>query len=201
MDRRPATNSIILTQVDDYDPRLIPFPDAVPIEVVALPKFGRMIVICPDSTVATTVKDTLTEQGYRASFSLQDNKYTSLDGYDVGPDVEYLELPLEAGSRRFLISPPRSPPAEWNHWDTEEELPNPVPYLSQDLSHLLWEKLGGGKVQKIHGDNDSDDTNTNVTTEVLLEQRQGVPAIIIDSDDHVVKDNKRSHLPKTSLPL
>lgn len=201
MDRRPVTNTVIVTNVADYDPRLIQFPEAVPLEVVALPKFGRIIVICPSHEVAATVKQALIDQGYGAGYSLQDNKYTVLDGYDVGPDVDYLELPLEAGSRRFLISPPRSPPAEWNHWDREEEEPNQVPYLSQDLSHLLWEKLGGGKVQKIHDNDDDNDTTPKVTTEVLLEQQQGVPAIIIDSDDHVVKDDKRTTIPKTSLPL
>lgn len=56
----------------------------------------------------------------------------------------YLELPLEEGSRRFLISPPVSPPAGWNYWDKVEEGPNTKAVHSpEQLSHLLWERLGG----------------------------------------------------------
>ncbi|KAK6202827.1 uncharacterized protein RJT21DRAFT_118903 [Scheffersomyces amazonensis] len=122
--------------------------------------------------------------------------------------MDYLELPSEAGSRRFLISPPISPHAEWNDFEREEDAPNKKAIHSpSELSHLLWERLGGfdsSVVRKYQGDDEDNEQelyqeqenqpplnevidsptqyDLNQNPEVLFEDRdRDVPAIILDS--------------------
>lgn len=206
MTTRQPSNTLILTKLPDAvyeDPtELLEILHAHTLELVALPHFQRVLLICPLEVEAQGVKQILRDKGIPLLYLLRNNDFVELD-VPITEQVDYLELPLELASRRFLISPPLSPPAEWDHWDKVEEGPNKVAYSPDDLSHLLWEKLGGGKVRKLHdiAEDAEDEDKEKVTHEVLLEQKQGVPAIVIDADDEVKHSENRSTLPKTAMPM
>lgn len=201
MPARSPTNTLILTNTGD---ELLNRPqplmgflarDKAPAELVALPKFGRLLLVCESAAAAVNVRALLkaSEWSYlRISYSLHDNHMTTLDESQlVMEEVEYLELPLDVGSRRFLISPPLSPPAEWSHWDKVEEGPNKESvHAPEELSHLLWERLGGfgsSNVRKYHGESDDEDDDDDgidlqAAPEVLFEDiNNGVPAIVLDT--------------------
>lgn len=169
---RSATNTLILTHLSDEllgNPQ--PLVDYISlennylVELVSLPRFGRIIIICETSQISTEIamllKSSPEWNHIRISYSIKDNKFSIVNQPDMFlaagnqsqevevswkdlVHVEYLELPLESDSRRFLISPPLSPHSEWDHWDKAEEGPNEkTMYSPQELSHLLWERLGG----------------------------------------------------------
>ncbi|GEQ72016.1 hypothetical protein JCM33374_g5702 [Metschnikowia sp. JCM 33374] len=231
---RSPTNSLILTNLDDS---LVKNPKEIVslissrnynVELVTLPGFGRIIVICISAIVASSLRDYLLEAlGSKASvsFSMRDNNSRLLDDNSwllEAKDIDFLELPSEDGSRRFLISPPLSPQSEWNDFDKVEEGPNKKAVYSPDeLSHLLWDRLGGfesshvrkyqdGETTDDEKDEESDITKTNdneaaifdlsTKPEVLFEDiENGAPAIVIDR----VSNQKRSTpvvLPKTAIP-
>ncbi|KAK7687376.1 hypothetical protein QCA50_009241 [Cerrena zonata] len=114
---------------------------------------------------------------------------------------QYLELPLELGSRRFLISPPLSPPAEWDHWDKVEEGPSDKTFPTDELTNLLWERLEDNDYT--HHSKDNLVVDLNMKPEVLFEDiDNGVPAIVLDTVNnrgpHTLSAKLRP--PKTSLP-
>lgn len=231
---RSPTNSLILTNLDES---LEKTPEDIVelissqgfnVELVSLPRFGRIIVICISAVVANLLRDYLVEKlGSRAriSFSMRDNNLKLLDDnlwVLEAEDIEFLELPLEDGSRRFLILPPLSPHSEWNDFHKVEEGPNKkAVYSPNELSHLLWDRLGGfdssqvRKYQDAEGtgseSNDESDTtklNENEAAvfdltnkpEILFEDiENGAPAIVIDR----VSNQKKTTpgvLPKTAIP-
>ncbi|KAM9901672.1 hypothetical protein OXX79_004399 [Metschnikowia pulcherrima] len=229
---RPPTNSLILTQLDQA---LELKPEEVAqllsrrnynVELVSLPRFGRIIVVCTSPVIAVSLRDYLIETlGSRAhvSFSMRDNSSRLLDDNSWvlnGTDIDYLELPSEDGSRRFLISPPLSPQTEWNDFDKVEEGPNKkAVYSPGELSHLLWDRLGGfdsshvRKYREDTTDNESDKEtetvlyseikspvfNISKEPEILFEDiENGAPAIVID---RVSNQNRTPGvLPKTAIP-
>ena len=177
MPRNP-TNTVIVTNVSD---EIIETPKPLvdylckennPCEFIVLPKLRRILVICNDSIVAEHVYKRLMESDewghLKLSYSMKDNNI--FQGVSVEENVDYLELPTEEGSRRFLISPPLSPPPEWDHWDKVEEHPHTQPMTNpNELSHLLWERLGGfdsSTVKKYHQDEERD---LNIEPQVLFE--------------------------------
>lgn len=221
---RKPTNTLILTQVDEsllQDPTpLLEFLSANDhlLELVALPKFQRILLICESTGVATKINDLLksSKWGFRITYSIKDNHLTITDHPECLPQedkIVYLELPSEVGSKRFLISPPLSPPAEWDHWDKVEDGPNnKAVYSPQELSHLLWERLGGfdsSDIRKYHGDEEDVDEEEVVImseSEVLFKDiDNGVPAIVLDTMNNRQKGRPantlvKSAIPKTSMP-
>lgn len=223
---RDPTNTLILTNVSSQvleDPStLVDFLSTgnYTSELVALPKFGRILVICDTTQTSIDILHSLkqsTEWGHLGiTYSVRDNHMNIL-GSDLDlfngriDEKDYLELPLEDGSRRFLISPPLSPPAEWDHWDKVEEGPNTkAVYSPQDLSHLLWERLGGlqssdvRKYQEIEAEEaEYDIKDIDKEPEVLFEDiENGVPAIVLDTVNNKDKIRPSSSKPivKTSIP-
>lgn len=223
---RNPTNTLILTNVasgtlNDPSP-LVEFLSKknYTIELVALPKFGRILVICDITENSQEVLQSLklsSEWGYLGiTYSIRDNHWSILDSdadlfASKVDSKDYLELPLEDGSRRFLISPPLSPPAEWDHWDRVEEGPNSKSvYSPQDLSHLLWERLGGlqsSDVRKYQDEdieeNEYEIRDMKTEPEVLFEDiDNGVPAIVLDTVNNKNKSDALSKKPiaKTSIP-
>lgn len=226
MSRRP-TNSLILTNLPQgclENPRdLAKFlsEDQNKLEMVALQKFERIVIICPDSRTSSTVRDKLQNSDKwktcKICYSIRDNEFVDFgsQGY-FNDDVSsnYLELPLESGTRRFLISPPLSPEPEWDHYDREEEGPNKNSvYSPQELSHLLWERLGGfdsSSVRKYNGLSKPQDEqpllpeirDMELEPTVLFEDiDNGIPAIMLDTvnNRNKVMQNNRP-MPRTQMP-
>ena len=223
---RNPTNTLILTNLgsgilNDPSP-LVEFLSKknYTIELVALPKFGRILVICDITETSQEVLLSLKHSSEWAdlgiTYSIRDNHWSIL-GSDAdlfaskADSKDYLELPLEDGSRRFLISPPLSPPAEWDHWDKVEDGPNAKSvYSPQDLSHLLWERLGGlqsSDVRKYQDEeieeNEYEIRDMKTEPEVLFEDiDNGVPAIVLDTVNNKNKSDALSKKPiaKTSIP-
>lgn len=82
-------------------------------------------------------------------------------------------------------------PHDWDHWDKLEEGPNEKAiYSPEDLSSLLWERLGDNMVRKYQDD-------SNQVREEVLYNEEGVPAIVLDKSENDVLEEK---LPKTSMP-
>lgn len=220
MPRQP-TNSLILTKLD---PRLVDDPDSVAVllasrsfnvELVFLRKFLRFIIVCASPLVASIVREFLSaELGSKAQvgYSIRDNTLRLLEDQLWALQAEkqdYLELPLEEGSRRFLILPPLSPQSEWDDYHKEEDGPNTKAVHSPDeLSHLLWDRLGGfdsGVVRRFHLDSDDEseaDEEVDIAAQpqLLFEDiENGVPAIVVDSVSNQGKKIK-GRLPKTAIP-
>ncbi|KAK6464585.1 hypothetical protein DFJ63DRAFT_311886 [Scheffersomyces coipomensis] len=187
---RDPTNTLILTKIDQallHDPQpLVTFlaqDNNFIIELISLPKFHRILILCEDSNIATKISQLLQDSPawntISISYSLRDNEISILNhksilpstlsqfnGYgpyhiDSANSMDYLELPSELGSRRFLISPPISPHADWNDYDKVEDPPNNKSiYSPGDLSNLLWERLGGfdsTMVRKYQHEDDDDE--------------------------------------------
>ncbi|KAI5962786.1 RCN1 [Candida theae] len=205
---RSPTNTLIITNLNDdllQDPReLIDFISSTHdlVQLIVLPRFNRFILICGSSRVAQSMKNLLANdpnwKSLRVSYSIKDNRF-ELNKQDlldaaIGEEysqVGYLELPHDLNSKRFLISPPMSP-HDWDHWDKVEEGPNEKAiYSPEDLSSLLWERLGDNMVRKYQDD------SKQVREEVLYDE-DGVPAIILDKSENEVQEEK---LPKTSMPF
>lgn len=220
---RSPTNTLIVTKLDkalQLDPDVVAQLLASRnfcVELVYLPKFLRYIIICASPLVAAMVREFLGPAlGSRAhvSYSIRDNhlKLLEEDLWAVQTDkTDYLELPSEEGSRRFLILPPLSPQSEWNDYHKEEEGPNAKSiYSPEKLSHLLWDRLGGfdsGVVRRFQleeDDENSDDEDgaIDISSEpqILFENiDNGVPAIVVDSVTNQGKKAK-GRLPKTAIP-
>lgn len=208
---RLPTNTLIITQANDdllRDPQpLLHFlaEHEKNCELISLNRFGRILLICEDLNIARDILNLLkTSKEFnhiKVTYSIQDNEVGPK--YEVQKTVEYLELPSEDGSRRFLISPPLSPPAEWDHWDRAEEGPNKqAVYDPDELSHLLWERLGGvdsHEVRKYDRKNEKK-RDLKVEPQVLFEDiTNGVPVIVLD---RIVDEEPqpKKHFDKTPLP-
>ncbi|ODV81780.1 uncharacterized protein CANTADRAFT_3853 [Suhomyces tanzawaensis NRRL Y-17324] len=227
---RSPTNSLIVTNVP---PEILADPSQLagflaeanhPIELVALNKLERIIIICETSEVATQVKDLLRLSpqwgAMRSTYSIKNNelgdswlgdsKKNTLPQLEsmLFPSTGYLELPQDAHTRRFVISPPLSPPAEWDLWDKVEDGPNQkAVYSPQELSHLLWERLGGFDSSKVrpYRENEDDDSESGEVdiegkSELLFENiENGSPAIVLDSVKHSGKGEQKT-IAKTAMP-
>ncbi|OBA19037.1 hypothetical protein METBIDRAFT_47367 [Metschnikowia bicuspidata var. bicuspidata NRRL YB-4993] len=228
---RSPTNSLILTNLDaslEGNPEILARDLSYGnfnVELVSLPRFGRIIIICMSAADATSVRDYLTEKleiKALMSFSIRDNNLRLLDDslWAVETnDVHFLELPLEDGSRRFLILPPLSPHSEWNDFDKAEEGPNKkAVYSPNELTHLLWDRLGGfasSHVRKYQYDENASDHESDLTEirgcedtvfdlenkpEILFQDiENGAPAIVIDRVNNQEKAGP-GVLPKTAIP-
>lgn len=219
MTRNP-TNSLIIYRLDHQlltDPNHLAHALAsrnFNLELVYLQKFGRYILVCPSPTVASEVKEYLDcELRERAviNYSIRDNPSLTLQDHLwclQSDPMEYLELPLEEGTRRFLILPPLSPHTEWNDYHKTEEGPNKQSvYSPEELSHLLWDRLGGfdsDRVRKYQLDVTDDEEDMEVkhfdisNPQVLFEDiDKDVPAIVVDS---VRNQGPRMVMPKTMMP-
>lgn len=223
MPRKP-TNSLILTGLE---PQLLTNPQEIAqllaensyhVELVSLSQFERIIITCASSTVATNLRTFLAtnlDPKPKISYSLRDNPLSLLknDLWAIAADsMEFLELPLEEGSRRFLILPPLSPQSEWDDFEKVEEGPNKKSiYSPQELSHLLWDRLGGlqssqvrryveeSENEGVSEDKDLPQFNISAQPEVLFERiDNGVPAIVIDKVRH--GGSGGSKIPKTAIP-
>lgn len=222
---RNPTNTLILTQVDGgllQNPTpLLEYlsTNGYIMELVALPKFQRILLICESSVVAQAINESLksSQWNFKVTYSIKDNHLAITDHPELLPTEDtilYLELPSEDGSKRFLISPPLSPPPEWDHWDKVEDGPHSKSvYSPQELSHLLWERLGGfdsSDFRKYQGEDDpveGEETVVASEPEVLFKDiDNGVPAIVLDTMSNrekrpsVTNSAFKSSIPKTSMP-
>lgn len=175
------------------------------VELIALPRFQRLLVICENTRVSAQIAALLQQDfGFGVSYSIRDVPLAVTAGPQYAEnDKDYLELPLEDGSRRFLISPPLSPPAEWDHWDKVEEGPNQQAVHSpQELSHLLWERLGStssNQVRRLHGQ--SAPVDLDIEPMLLFENiDNGVPAIILDSAENEQPKTQGITVARTPMP-
>lgn len=209
MSRKP-TNTLIVTNVDIH---VLLEPQEVikclanhgfVVELISLPKFQRLLVVCENTRVSSKVMSLLQENfDFKVTYSMKDLPLAVVYGPEFASnEKDYLELPLESESRRFLISPPLSPPAEWDHWDKVEEGPNQqAVYSPHELSHLLWERLGStSNVRKMHGG--AAPIDLDIEPMMLFENiDNGVPAIILDSADKNVEPQTQGRtVAKTAMP-
>lgn len=219
---RQPTDTLIITGVSPATVRdpaplaLFLAQSEIELELVSLPKFGRIILLCKNSQDASIIGTKLAQltswcskQGNEAkivvSFSLQNNHWHH--DTTAEKEVEYLELPLENESRRFLISPPLSPPPEWDHWHRTEEGPNrktiPSPH---ELSHLLWERLGGfqGEEAVPYTEDEKEEkkaVNIAHEPEILFENvDNGVPVILLDAAPGNTEKTALRSIAKTAMP-
>lgn len=228
---RSATNSLILTNIEGKlkSPQVLAkllASRAIQAELVYLPRFERYIVICPNNKISEETKQFLEETmepSIRISFSLRDNplclpRDDSWALKSRPEEMDFLELPLEEGSKRFLILPPLSPQSEWDDFDKVEDGPNKRAIYSPDeLAHLLWDRLGGFQSPHIRKFQD-DDNNAEALEEWNSEYKEspiydmvteksvifedlpaGVPAIVVDKVINRDSSPKKS-IPKTAIP-
>lgn len=219
MPRKP-TNTLIVSRLPDSlknDPQVLVdllAAQSLQVELISLPKFERYIIICGTMALAIYVRDYLSsslEKGISIGFSLKDNHLRLLEDENwtlKAEDTQFLELPLEEGSRRFLILPPLSPQSEWDDYHKVEEGPNEKAIYSPDeLSHLLWDRFGGFDSSHVrrYQEDESDDEEGELLDikqqpEVLFENiDNGVPAIVVDSVRNQ-KSKRTPPLPKTAMP-
>lgn len=204
------TNTLILTNVLEgvlQNPQpLIEFlsQSNFVIELVSLTKFQRILVICENVLEALDIKRMIEKanswNGLKISFSMKDNEFgKDMDHFVGGDHVDYLELPLESGSRRFLISPPESPAPGWDQWNKVEEGPNKTSvYSPEELSHLLWERLGGFDSTKVKKYTQPEEVDIYRKPEILFQDiDNGVPAIMLDS---VGGEARGAKFGKTMMP-
>ncbi|RKP30786.1 hypothetical protein METBISCDRAFT_15486 [Metschnikowia bicuspidata] len=208
MPRKP-TNSLILTHLD---PDLLADPQAmvrvlkchaVQSELVYLPRFLRYVVICPSAYASQQTKDFLQQKLQNracVSYTLLENRLHMPydDSWALSEAVDYLEIPLEEGSRRFLILPPLSPPCEWEGYKQLEDCPSmKTIYSADELANLLWDRLGGFNSTPVRH------FETALLPVYDLARHKhflfenlplGVPAIVVDQAD------KRGSAPTTRLP-
>lgn len=209
---RSATNTLIITQVPD---ELLKCPKLLieflskhekNCELISLIKFGRILLICKDNVISQQVLHLLRTSEpwsqFYTTYSIQDNEFAA--EIEVEQQIDYLELPSEEGSKRFLISPPLSPPPEWEHWSKVEDGPNKqTMHNPQELSDLLWERLGGIESKQVRKYQDtSRQRDLNIEPQVLFEDvSEDVPVILLDQVDPFespLKPNKPVY--KTQLP-
>lgn len=232
---RNPTNSLILTHLHDdlaSDPQSLArilAEHGAPSELVYLPRFKRYIIICHSTQDAQDTKTFLARAlGDRAhvSYSLRDNAlnlpYDGSWALKAGTgDTDYLEVPLEEGTKRFLILPPMSPQSEWDNYDQVEEGPNKKSIYSPDeLSYLLWDRLGGfdsTQVRRFEEELSDDTSDVDMgprsaakgdlpvydfyeKEHILFELiPDGLPAIVVDKVSNRDPHPKKS-IPKTSIP-
>lgn len=219
---RGPTNTLIITKLaaetvrDPADIIKHLAPEKHVVELVALPKFDRVLLICENKEVSQRMLDLVLQKWPTASisYSIKDNSFSpelqaqlmQQNGADFeeADTMEYLELPSESGSRRFLISPPLSPPPEWDHWNRAEEGPNDKPFHSpEELSHLLWERLGGVSGSTVRKYEEEDNEVDYISKPAILFQdiNNGVPAIMLDSvKNGSVNDSNPKTIAKTAMP-
>lgn len=219
MPRQP-TNTIIVSRLTGAlknDPNVLVellAAEGLKVELISLPKFERYIIICGTPALAIYVRDYLAsklEKGVSFSFSIKDNHLQLLEDESwtlKADDTQFLELPLEEGSKRFLILPPLSPQNEWDDYDKVEDGPNEKAiYSPEELSHLLWDRFGGFESSHVrrYQEDESDEEEVELLDikqqpEVLFENiDNGVPAIVVDSVRNQ-KSRRTPPLPKTAMP-
>lgn len=207
---RFPTNTLILTNIsdallDDPSPLMQFLANSQQVcELISLKRFGRILLICDNIHDSQNIKRLLESNDpwsdFLVSFSIQDNEVSNK--YGVETQMDYLELPAENGNKRFLISPPLSPPPEWDHWDKVEEGPNKQTfYKPEELSHLLWERLGGVDSNEVRKYESEKKRDLSIEPQVLFEDiDNNVPAIVLDNVDSEPVKTGNQFIPHTSLP-
>lgn len=218
---RKPTNTLILTNASDQllnDPTpLAEFLSSyhLLIELVTLAKFGRIIIICEKAEFAKEISSKILEaadwKNLKLSYSLQDNEFSRLNNdilNSLSEDKDFLELPAEENSKRFLISPPPSPPPEWSYWDKVEEGPNQKSiHDPHDISHILWERFGGYESPDIRNMHPYQNNSLKglrpqaKKSEVLFtDSNNGIPNIVLDGIQELGCATSKPEIVKTSLP-
>ncbi|KAI5956702.1 RCN1 [Candida jiufengensis] len=231
---RSPTNTLIITNLKD-ELLLNPHPlidfiskSSYLVELIVLSKLSRIVIICESIEISESLKNKLLkwDSSIKISFTIKDNKFdlkrSDLDKalqQEINTEINYLELPNDLDSKRFLISPPMSPQSEWNDWHKIEDGPNEKSiYSPEELSNLLWERLGGFEselVRKFQNDDNNNNENQSIQPEKEIDDNKfinykiepellfkdvenGVPAIILDkSDNSKIND---TIIPKTFMP-
>lgn len=168
--KRNPTNTLIVTNIpnllyDDPQPlvKYLTLHQQHVMELTVLNNFKRFLIRCDSSTTASEIKQIIENSpdfnDFNITYSLKDNK--------IGP--QFLEIPKDLEMKRFLISPPGSPHAEWDNWDKVEEGPN-----EQNIHDYLWEKLG-----KLSDDEHEEVEEDNQQNEIKIQ----VPTIVLDPLD------------------
>lgn len=131
-----STNTLIISRIGDRTDEIVLHVEKVilkelsneTVEVVVLKQLKRIILIFKDAAVAHTAIKFLKSGDYTIGFS---KISTSPDGSDRDA---YLKLP--SNTRMFLISPPASPPSEFDYAKVEEEPNTNQSYTIHDIKQL-----------------------------------------------------------------
>lgn len=106
--------------------------------LIPLPSFRKMLIMCQNHAVSQQVFGAIQRHGPHVAYTPRDN---NVDGLTGTSSKDFLELPPELLHTRFLISPPPSPPVDWDY-DVVEEGPNTQRFHDiHELLHLLFERL------------------------------------------------------------
>ncbi|ANZ76374.1 BA75_04227T0 [Komagataella pastoris] len=177
------------------------------IKIIKLPKFQRVFLIFEEITSSIAAYDYLTTElsSLTVGYSIRSNFIST---------QEFLQLPDQG--TRFVISPPSSPPPEWDHYDKVEGGPDMREIHSPDeLRGLLFRKLGD---RITHYDGEEFETNYSVTkrkkfeasqewlieqmNQEITEQHKSLPFIIVDKaeDNTGIEEECSLAGVKTRLP-
>jgi hypothetical protein len=170
-------------------------------QFIILKSFHRILIIFETHETSTQFRDIyraigLTE-GFSCGFSLND--YSSHLN-------NYLELP--SNSRMFLISPPASPPVDFNYDATEED-PNKLQiYTHEDIQEMLLRNNDELKQLLEHNHSSTEyvphhhESLKDLGKEIVLSDSIKGPKIVLNpingEDDHLIGKAIRSF--RTSLP-
>ncbi|CEP20538.1 RCN1 [Cyberlindnera jadinii] len=177
------------------------------VQFIVLKSFKRILLIFQSRESSSLLIDKLKELGRAEGFACG----YALNDFSNNLGNNYLELPSD--SRMFLISPPASPPVDFNYDATEEE-PNKLQiYTHEDIQELFLKN--NEELRKVlEQEHDStkyvssavDDSKgkliDQLRREIVLNDSPGGPKIVLEAinveDDHLIGKAIQSF--RTSLP-
>lgn len=181
-----STNTLIISRIGDKTDEIVLHVEKVilkelpneTVKVVVLKQLKRIILIFKDVVVAHTAVKFLKSPDYTIGFSKMS---TSTDGNDKDA---YLQLP--SNTRMFLISPPASPPSEFDYEKVEEEPNTNQSYTIHDLKQL----------------NNHHDVDTKQLESIILNNSTGTPKIVLHpvngEDNSIISEEIKKF--RTALP-
>ena len=152
---------------------------ANPVQLITLKSFERLLVVCPDWEISEATlrlgKQQLAPE-FQFGYSLSDNKDDTND---------YLQVPK--GEKLFLISPPCSPPPEFDYSRCEEAPNSFTLHRHPDQTHLP--------------------TGTLLPPSTLIDsklgkitlERRGSIIPLRDSEEHISVETFKTALPPRSI--
>ncbi|CCH58815.1 hypothetical protein TBLA_0A10370 [Henningerozyma blattae CBS 6284] len=110
-----------------------------PVELVALRSFKRVLVICPTIELSEIIMEKMNSIQNNPLLSNLQLNYAAFDSKDLhNDDYEKKYLKLPKGEKRFLVSPPTSPPPEFDYSKVEE-----APNVFHHKTPLMFNEVQG----------------------------------------------------------